>query len=1143
MNNRQTEQSTESATPFLYSSSNSKDGNVRRDSLDPSLSSFVDDRRLREKQFLLSCERGDIGSVRKCLETAKQDAFDINCVDPLGRSALHIAIENENIEMIELLLDHNIETGDAILYAIGEENVEAVEIIVEHLEKIDKYNPETQGVEINEHSAFTPDMTPIILSAHKDNYECIKLFLDKKATVPHPHDVRCCCPECETAREEDSLRLSRSRLNAYRALTSPSLICLSAKDPILYAFELSWELRRLSYIENEFRSEYQELSQKCQKFSVNMLDQVRGSKELEIVLNHTTKAWQDVTSRGTTSSDQLARLKLAIQLRQKRFVAHPNCQQLLAGIWYEGLPGFRNRHIVFKVLLILAVSMCFPLLSVVYLFAPHSSIGAFMRKPFVKFLSHSASYIFFLFLLILASQRIQSIDNLFGKEQLVDGMVSTRKERRGPAPTPVEMAILAWVSGLIWVEIKQLWDSGLHDYCHNLWNILDFITNSLYLSTAALRAVAYYQVEAEAENKATAHLAGKLLRRDWDAWDPTLISESVFATANIFSSLKLVHIFTINPHLGPLKISLGRMVLDILKFFLVYCLVLFAFACGLNQLMWYYASMREMECLSYKNLVGREEEFRDDPNFQKNLKIYEDSCDPKYRSCASLYSSMETLFWASFGIIDLPHFDILEEHWPTQWTGRTIFGAYCWCSVIVLLNIIYHTVETLFWAMFGLVDLTHFSLKEGHRVTEWTGKTIFGSYSVISIIVLLNMLVAMMANSYMYISNQADVEWKFARSKLWIEYFDDTATLPPPFNMIPSPKSCYYALQWVLERFCCAKIVQQGKQKSMRKIISKISTREADFRFVTRNLVKRYIAQMQRMKQQNEGVSEDDVNEIKQDISAFRYELLGILRAAGFNTGHTDINQKTYSRNKKRSAMAERRMLKGLPEFEMPVPESFTNPNRRISIPGTPETTKPMQLPLKLPQLNWRRLKKKVSFRGAEKRAPSGAEHFTESPEEEEELEEMEMQVVEQEEIKSTTTHRQQSPHHRNNHSSYQSHEQHRLPLEDMEESGRMGTRWGDQSRIVGQARLLAGGASVAGESSGVLRSRHTNPNSDVWNLDGKRHPKSMSFDAAATSRHNPFIDALQRFSNAYNDRPRLKKQKRQSEETVLEMIDADEIL
>lgn len=69
-----------------------------------------------------------------------------------------------------------------------------------------------------------------------------------------------------------------------------------------------------------------------------------------------------------------------------------------------------------------------------------------------------------------------------------------RKERRGPPPTPVECAIIAWVAGLIWVEVKQLWDSGLHEYAHNMWNILDFITNSLYICTFVLRLIAYLQV-------------------------------------------------------------------------------------------------------------------------------------------------------------------------------------------------------------------------------------------------------------------------------------------------------------------------------------------------------------------------------------------------------------------------------------------------------------------------------------------------------------------------------------------------------------------------------------------------------------------------------------------------------------------------
>ena len=53
-------------------------------------------------------------------------------MDPLGRTALHIAIENENIEMIELLLSFNVELGDALLHAINEENVEAVELLLLH---------------------------------------------------------------------------------------------------------------------------------------------------------------------------------------------------------------------------------------------------------------------------------------------------------------------------------------------------------------------------------------------------------------------------------------------------------------------------------------------------------------------------------------------------------------------------------------------------------------------------------------------------------------------------------------------------------------------------------------------------------------------------------------------------------------------------------------------------------------------------------------------------------------------------------------------------------------------------------------------------------------------------------------------------
>ena len=49
-------------------------------------------------------------------------------------------------------------------------------------------------------------------------------------------------------------------------------------------------------------------------------------------------------------------------------------------------------------------------------------------------------------------------------------------------------------TGLVWHEIKQLWDEGAKAYIQDMWNILDFITNSLYIATFTLKLVAYIRV-------------------------------------------------------------------------------------------------------------------------------------------------------------------------------------------------------------------------------------------------------------------------------------------------------------------------------------------------------------------------------------------------------------------------------------------------------------------------------------------------------------------------------------------------------------------------------------------------------------------------------------------------------------------------
>lgn len=77
-------------------------------------------------------------------------------------------------------------------------------------------------------------------------------------------------------------------------------------------------------------------------------------------------------------------------------MAHPNIQQLLAALWYEGVPGFRRKKAAEKLFIIIRVVVFFPLYCLMYMLAPGCGPAKLMRKPFMKFLIHASSYLFFL---------------------------------------------------------------------------------------------------------------------------------------------------------------------------------------------------------------------------------------------------------------------------------------------------------------------------------------------------------------------------------------------------------------------------------------------------------------------------------------------------------------------------------------------------------------------------------------------------------------------------------------------------------------------------------------------------------------------------------------------------------------------------
>ncbi|KPP73849.1 serine/threonine-protein phosphatase 6 regulatory ankyrin repeat subunit A-like, partial [Scleropages formosus] len=98
------------------------------------------------------------------------------------------------------------------------------------------------------------------------------------------------------------------------------------------------------------------------------------------------------------------------------------------------------------------------------------------------------------------------------------------------------------------------------------------------------------------------------------------------------------------------------------------------------------------------------------------------------------------------------------------------------------LNISYN----LFFALFGLTGLDFMpSLSHSSKFADIITHIVFGIYLVVTIIVLINLLIAMMSDTYQRIQAQSDTEWKFGRAVL-IRDMNVKSGTPSPFNLFTS---------------------------------------------------------------------------------------------------------------------------------------------------------------------------------------------------------------------------------------------------------------------------------------------------------------------------------------------------------------------
>jgi len=196
------------------------------------------------------------------------------------------------------------------------------------------------------------------------------------------------------------------------------------------------------------------------------------------------------------------------------------------------------------------------------------------------------------------------------------------------------------------------------------------------------------------------------------------------------------------------------------------------------------------------------------------------------------------------------------------------------------------TMVTLTWASLDMVTLDSLGVFKDQSLIQIWSAILFTLYHAASLIVLLNMLIAMMSNSYQRVEDNIETEYKFARAQLWADYIGDgVATLPPPLNLIPSPKSI---LRWACKLTnkcfgvprrlpCCI----NGQFRVYEQRTMDVEQKKQCYQSVVRELISRYWARRRLQKNLSENVNADQMVAmvaVKEEVADMLSEIRNILK-------------------------------------------------------------------------------------------------------------------------------------------------------------------------------------------------------------------------------------------------------------------------
>ena len=550
----------------------------------------------------------------------------------------------------------------------------------------------------------------------------------------------------------------------------PDLNCkdhVECNDPIFKCFELAKLAKGYANENPESREEYDTISDECSQLSVKLLEQCNDINEVQILLTE---------SAGSCKYFRFGkdivypRLRVAIEHNHKEFAGHMYCQELLKQKWH-GDVYWQGTNVIYKFFYVLLQIILAPIFVIIALWFEvgrslqlgrsfqviiewtddensKSKVGWIVEKchalshnldiPLNRFIVFTGYYLLFVVSIVMTiEERIEE-----------DGNPSKTDFRTG------YFFLVLYTLSMLWSDFHTMVSLRSIKTYFKFWRAFDLYMHILLLLVLICKAIRTAVYSFNALEDCTGKDFDTMDMKDYDDEDDSLINQWYINCTKLHESDLL-------NGTDCQSICEKRKNLD------DWGGVFLAIAATLSMI-------RLIYWFQLSETVG--------PVVINISRVV--------TTIVSIVFSYALIFIAfTFGIVSVLATGEFATHVaPVNGTdpAKVTFSAFY--------NSFYSAIDVLFWTILNPGNIDSELNINHHNIRGWVATILVALYQLMIIIVLLNLLIAVMNATVQKVYNQKQLYWKFARTSIWMEYFDSANAIPIPFSILMLPGQIFHLI-------------------------------------------------------------------------------------------------------------------------------------------------------------------------------------------------------------------------------------------------------------------------------------------------------------------------------------------------------------